>query len=79
MHMPMLQVKRPGHSLSGSVPAATKPHVPSLPAPFFAAVHAWQTPEQAVLQHTPSTQTPPSQSLGQRYVLGIVLRPALEG
>ena len=46
----------PPHSLSGSVPAAMLPHAPSSPEPFFAAVHAWHTLEQAELQHTPSTQ-----------------------
>jgi hypothetical protein len=46
------------HSLSGSVPAVMAPQVPSAPLPFFAAVHAWQRPVQAVLQQTPSTQEP---------------------
>lgn len=57
-------------SLPGSVPAATLPHTPSAPEPFFAALHAWHAPAQAVLQHTPSTQNgvpapqicPPQQS-----------------
>jgi len=44
------------HSASGSVPAAMGPHVPSVPAPFLAALHAWQSPVQALEQHTPSTQ-----------------------
>jgi len=44
------------HSLSGSVPAATVPQVPSEPPPFLAALHAWHLPVQDVLQHTPSTQ-----------------------
>src|SRR5262245_45206125 len=46
------------HSLSGSAPFAMAPHVPSAPAPFFAAVHATQTPPQPVSQQTPSTQLP---------------------
>ncbi|MBI2389434.1 MAG: hypothetical protein HYV09_07540 [Deltaproteobacteria bacterium] len=33
-------------------------HVPSVPEPFFAAVHAWQVPLHGALQHTPSTQLP---------------------
>jgi hypothetical protein len=45
-----------GHSLSGSVPTATDPQVPSVPAPFFPAVQPWQSPEHAVSQHTPSAQ-----------------------
>ena len=51
-----LHVDEPAHSLSGSVPLAMLPHVPSAPLPFFAAVHAWQRLAQVVLQHTPSTQ-----------------------
>jgi len=46
------------HWLPGFVPAAALPQMPSAPPPFSAAVHAWQTPLQAVLQHTPSTQKP---------------------
>ncbi len=34
------------------------PQTPSVPPPFFATVHAWQSPPQAVLQQTPSTQLP---------------------
>jgi len=45
-------------SLSGSVPEATLPHVPSVPELFFAAVQAVQTPAHAPSQHTPSTQKP---------------------
>lgn len=37
------------HSLSGSVPALTEPHVP-LGAPVLALLHAWHRPEQAELQ-----------------------------
>jgi len=44
------------HSLSGSVPAPTGPQVPSMPAPFLAREHAWQSPVHAVAQHVPSTQ-----------------------
>lgn len=32
--------------------------MPSVPEPFFAAVHAWQVPLHGALQHTPSTQLP---------------------
>jgi hypothetical protein len=46
------------HWLLGSFPAATLPHRPSAPLPFLAAVHAWQVPVQALLQHTPSAQKP---------------------
>lgn len=55
-----VQSLAPGHSVSGSVPAAMKPHVPSPPppAPFFAAVHASHLAPQSELQHTPSTQKP---------------------
>jgi hypothetical protein len=49
-------------SPSGFRPAATGPQVPSVPWPFFAAVHARQRPVQALLQHTPSTQKPDWQS-----------------
>src|SRR5262249_45393131 len=52
------------HSLSGSVPVLIAPHTPSEPWPFFAAVHAWQRPVHALLQHTPSAQVrPAAQSL----------------
>jgi len=47
-----------GHEPSGSVLAATKPHAPSVPEPFFAAVHAAQVPVHALSQHTPSAQKP---------------------
>jgi len=42
------------HSASGSVPAGTGVHVPTTPA----TTHDWHTPEQVVLQHTPSAQLP---------------------
>ncbi len=43
-------------SLSGSVPSAIEPHVPSTPLPFLAALQAWQVPVQGLSQHTLSTQ-----------------------
>jgi hypothetical protein len=46
----------PEHSRSGSVFFVMKPHVPSIPLPFFAAVHATQVPLHALSQQTPSTQ-----------------------
>jgi hypothetical protein len=45
-----------GHSLSGSVPAATLSHTPSEPPPFFAALHAWHVPVHGESQQYPSTQ-----------------------
>jgi hypothetical protein len=50
------------HESCGSTPARALPHTPSAPAPFSAAVHAWQRPRHAVLQQTPSTQLPEWQS-----------------
>jgi hypothetical protein len=44
------------HSLSGSLSTPMLPHVPFVPAPFFAAVQAWQIPPHGASQHTPSTQ-----------------------
>ena len=44
------------HSLPGSVPFVTKPHVPFAARPVCAARHDEQAPVQAVLQQTPSTQ-----------------------
>jgi len=67
---PVAQLSGVGvQSLSGSVSAATAPHVPFEPLPFLAALQAWQVPLHAVSQHTPSTQkltligqiTPPQQ------------------
>jgi hypothetical protein len=46
------------HSLSGSVAAATAPHVPFTPLPFLAFVHAMQVAVQPVSQQTPSAQNP---------------------
>jgi hypothetical protein len=43
------------HSASGSVPALTARHRPSL-APVFVVEHAWHVPVHALSQHTPSTQ-----------------------
>ena len=51
-----------GHSSSGSVSAAMGPQDPSLPFPFFAALHAKHVVVQALLQQTPSTQYPEAQS-----------------
>ena len=47
-----------GHSLSGSVLAPIAPHTPSVPPPFFAALHATHVPAHAVSQQKPSTQLP---------------------
>jgi hypothetical protein len=44
--------------LSGSEPVPIGPQTPSVPPPFFATVHAWQSPLHGVLQQTPSTQEP---------------------
>jgi hypothetical protein len=44
------------HSLSGSVVVMIGPHVPLVPWPFFAAVHASHVPAQALLQQTLSAQ-----------------------
>ena len=46
------------HSLLGSVPAAIGPHVPFVPVPRSAALHATQMPLHAVLQQNPSMQLP---------------------
>jgi hypothetical protein len=51
-----------GHSSSGSVFVAMGPQDPSVPLPFFAALHAKQVVVQALLQQTPSTQYPETQS-----------------
>jgi len=55
LHAPAEHTCVPAHSLSGSEPVVTLPHVPLLP-PVFAAEHAWHVPEHAFAQHTPSTQ-----------------------
>jgi hypothetical protein len=44
------------HSFCGSDPFTIGPHVPFVPCPLRAAVHAWHVPPHAVLQQTPSTQ-----------------------
>jgi hypothetical protein len=46
------------HSLSGSEPPTMAPQTPFAPAPFFAVVHAAQSPAHWLLQQTPSTQKP---------------------
>jgi cytochrome c-type biogenesis protein CcmH/NrfG len=56
------------HSLSGSVAVMIGPHVPLVPWPFFAAVHASHVPMQALLQQTLSTQKLDKQSLGTAHV-----------
>jgi hypothetical protein len=54
---PLAPLHEPGmHSFSGSAPLMIGPHVPFVPCPFSAAVHAWQVAVHAVLQHVPSTQ-----------------------
>jgi hypothetical protein len=58
-HVPEpLHVVHPEHSASGSENDFTKPHAPSPPEPFFAAVHALHSSPQASAQQTPSTQNP---------------------
>ena len=68
------------HSSSGSIPAAIEPHVPLTPVPRSAALHAWQTPEQAPLQQKPSTQNVLAQSLpvvhAAPFALGVKQAPA---
>lgn len=54
--MPQLAAPWSAQSLSGSVPAAIAPHVPSLPLPLRTAEQAWQAAAQDVLQQTLSTQ-----------------------
>jgi len=49
--LPQLPAAAAGHSGS-TVPDVTEVHVPGDPI----RLQAWQAPEQAVLQHTPSTQ-----------------------
>ena len=46
------------HSLSGSVLAATGPHLPSAPEDFLPALQAWQSPVQGESQQNPSAQLP---------------------
>src|SRR4051812_29345872 len=47
-------MQRELHSASGSPPAATGSHLPSMPEPFLAVVHASQAPVHPVSQQTPS-------------------------
>jgi hypothetical protein len=47
-----------GAMRSAHVPVVMAPQVPSLPAPFLAALHAWHVSVHAVSQQTPSTQFP---------------------
>src|SRR5262249_49866791 len=47
------------HWLSGSCPAGTGEHVPSLPV----TAHDWQVPVQAVMQQIPCSQNPDMQSV----------------
>ncbi len=67
------------HSFSGSLPCTTGPHIPSLPLPFFATVHAWHKPTHAVLQQTPSTQLPDAHCAAivhvPPFVMGITHAP----
>jgi hypothetical protein len=59
---PPSQLESAPHSPSGSANCGMNPQVPLLP-PVLAALHAWQLPEQALRQHTPSTQKPLRHSL----------------
>ena len=54
-------------SSSGSVPFAIAPHAPSLPDPFFAALHASQVPAHADSQQTPSAQKPERHSPAEEH------------
>jgi hypothetical protein len=65
--VPQVDAASVGHSEPGSVPSVTLAHVPVV-CPVNAAVHAWQVPLQAVLQHTPSTQLPVVQSEPARHL-----------
>jgi hypothetical protein len=56
---PQLAAPSSAHWLSGSAPAGTLMHCPSLPA----IAHDRQLPPHAVAQQTPSTQKPDAQSL----------------
>jgi hypothetical protein len=48
-----------GQSLSGSVSYAIDPQTPSMPLPFFAALHAMHLLSHLLSQQNPSTQLPP--------------------
>ena len=51
------------------------PHVPSAPAPFLLAEHAWHKLVQLVLQQTPSTQKPDWQSVAFVQTAPLPKRP----
>ena len=51
------------------------PHVPSAPAPFLLAEHAWHKLVQDVLQQTPSTQLPDWQSVAFVQTAPLPKRP----
>jgi len=55
------------HSLSGSSDTEMAPQTPSLPAPFLAAVQAWQSPVQPVSQQTESTHEPEAHWLAAEH------------
>ena len=78
MHCPVLPhvaAASCAHSLSGSNPPEIGPQVPSAPAPFLLAEHAWQRLVQDVLQQTPSTQKPDWQSEFIAHWAPFPLRP----
>ena len=56
------------HSPSGSAAAATGPHVPLGPEPFFTVLHASHSPPHAVSQQKPSTQNPLAHWLAALHV-----------
>jgi hypothetical protein len=66
--------------VSGSVPGRDAPHEPFEPPPFFAALHAWQSPEQGLLQQNPSTQLPLAHSEATVHAVPFVAThaPALQ-
>jgi hypothetical protein len=63
------QIGAGSHSPSGSLSAATDPHAPSTPLPFFAALHAEHTPLHGWSQHTPSTQLPDRHSVASPHTM----------
>ena len=48
--VPQVELACWAHSLSGSSPVPMLAQTPLLPEPFFAALHAWQSPAHAVSQ-----------------------------
>jgi hypothetical protein len=54
-------------AFSQTFPGAASPHVPSLPPPFAAALHALHGLSHAVLQQTSSTQKPVGHSSGDEH------------